>query len=203
MKKFIILFAGLILAFASCTPKVEKDIKSLSAGEFKVLDVKTIDIKENFYQYTNQYAEVMKKFEAASEEAYEIAGNVGRSQAMYEIFGGETYRKAYKEAEASYKEAEAKCDSYATEAQNLENTLTAGKIYVAKVRGKDEFTGKYLDFNSYQLFSYDTDGSLHQVDSDRYMQMVCAVYPKAEKDLEKAMEKMRAMFFDALSDMDI
>lgn len=205
MKRFITILSCLIVAMMamSCGSKVEKDIKVFTADEFKILDVKSLDINKDFYLYTNEYAEAVQGFEDANDKALDLAGNLGRSEALYEIYGGESYKRAYNEAQKLYDEADSKCDEYASIAQGLQDKLKTGKIYVAKLKGKDEYTGKYLDFNSYQIFSYDSDGSLHPIEADNTIQLVCSVYPKAKEDLQKAMERVQEMMLDAFSNMDI
>ena len=210
MKKFIILFAGLILAFVSCTPKVEKDIKKLTAGEFKVLDVKSVDIKNNFYTITEEYNSLKANYESAVDEKSGWISLVARTKVYMDGYqeGSDrynTFKKLYDENKASLDSVVVVCNGYYSKIQNLEKNAGKGKIYIAKLRGKDEYTGKDLDFNSYQIFAYNSDRSLHQVEFDNPFQnieMVCSVYPKAKKDIKKAMGKLQEMFVGALSELD-
>ena len=211
MKKFIILFAGFILAFVSCTSKVEKDVKALTAGEFKVYDVKSIDIKSDFYTLTNEYTQNLSNYE----NCREITRSNGDMMRMYEsdmrLYKSWGYQSEYNHSKEGYEKYKVmweddckRLNDYAEKHKNfLENGRQTGKVYVAKLRGKDEFTGKPLKFHSYQVFAYDSDGSLHPIDTEKDMQMICSVYPKAKKDIQKAMEKVQAMFLDAMADMDI
>lgn len=213
MKRFFTILSCLIVAMVamSCGSKVEKDIKAIAGDEFKVCDVKSIDIKSNFYTITNEYTENLSKYENCREST---RGN-GDIMRMYEsdmkLYKSWGYQDDYNRSKEGYEMYKAlweddckRLDEYAEKNKHfLENGSQTGKVYIAKVKGNDEFTGKPLGFYSYQIFAYDSDGSLHPVDTGRDMQMICSVYPKAKKDIEKAMGKVQEMMLDALSNLDI
>jgi tRNA(Leu) C34 or U34 (ribose-2'-O)-methylase TrmL len=204
MKKFINILSCLIVAMVamSCGSKVEKDIKVLVGDEFKVVDVKSVDIQKDFYLYTNEYSEVSEKHDAACDEAMEWTSLVARCKVLMDTYTDSQFEVLYKENKASLDSVTAKRNEYYETMQMLKENQKKGKLYVAKLKGKNEYTGKYLDFNSYQIFSYDSDGSLHQVDTDNTIQIVCSVYPNAKKDMQKAMGMVGEMMLDALSNID-
>ena len=208
MKKFInILFCAIVAMVAmSCGNKVEKDIKNLVTDEFKVCDVKSVSIKEGFYAYTNEYIEASENYESAKEEASEWASLVARTKALKNIYSdsyGSQFDELYTENKASLDSVIAKQNEYHEIMGKLQNSLKKGNLYVAKPKGKDEITGKPYDFFGYQIFTYDSDGSLHQVDTGKDIQIIYSVYPKAQKDFEKAMQVAGQILLDAFSDLDI
>lgn len=213
MKKFInILFCTIVAMVAmSCGNKVKEDIKVVVADQAKVLEVKSIDIHEDFYLYTNEYTENRSNYEICRE----LTSGDGEMMRMYEndmkLYKSWGYQNDYNRVKEGYENYKAKweddckrLDSYAEKDKNFrENGAQTGKLYIAKVKGKNEYTGKYLDFNSYPIFAYDSDGTIHQIETDDAIKMICSVYPKAQKDLEKAMQIAGQMLLDAFSDLDI
>jgi hypothetical protein len=188
MKKFINILACLIVAMVamSCGSKVEKDIKAIAGDEFKVCDVKTIDIKSEFYQYTNDYAVLENQV----------------SSAISNLAKWKVHESIYNEGKDSLDAAQAKFDLLIEKENALIEKIQSGKLYIAKLKGKDKYTGKPLNFNSYQIFAYDSNGKLYPTESDEFMQMVCSVYPEVKKDIEKVLEQAKAAFIDAMADFD-
>ena len=213
MKKFInILFCTIVAMVAmSCGNKVEKDIKVAIGDQSKILKVKSIDINENFYLYTNEY----KANRSGYETCRVITSGDGEMMRMYEsdmkLYKSWGYQSDYNRSKEDYEKYKAqweddckRLNDYAEKDKNFrENGTQTGKLYIAKVKGKNEYTGKYLDFNSYPIFAYDSDGTIHQIETDDDINMICSVYPKAQKDLEKALQVAGQMLLDAFSDLDI
>lgn len=178
MKKFITLFIIAIVAMTACTSQVAKDLRQVVGDDIKVVSVKSVDVKTDFYTYTNEYIVVKKTFENYDKQ-----------------FWSADSKKELEEAYAGVCEYRDKVNFF------KENGRQEGQVYVAKLKSKNEFTGKYNNFNGYRIFAYDSDGSIHEVDSGKDMQMICAVFPEAKKDIKKALEVGLQMFADALSDL--
>lgn len=205
MKKFINILACLIVAMVamSCGSKVEKDIKAIAGDEFKVLDIKSVDIKKDFYLYTSEYANASQMYEDACDEIMDWIPIVAKCKVSMDTYTDPVFEEMYNENKAILDSITTKRGEYLERMNSLKSSRDKGKLYVAKLKGRDEFTGKYLDFNSYQIFSYDSDGSLQPTETDKYIQIICSVYPKAKKDIKKAMGKVQEMMLDALSNLDI
>ncbi len=213
MKKFFsILFCVIVAMVAmSCGSKVEKDIKAVVADQAKVVDVKSINISEDFYLYTNEYTENRSNYE----NCRTTTSNNGEMMRTYEklmkFYKSIGYQDSYNYSKENYEKYKAeweddckRLDDYAEKDKNFrENGAQAGKLYIAKMKGKNEYTGKYLDFNSYQIFAYDSDGTIHPIETDDSIQMVCSVYPKAKKDLEKALKTAGQALLEAFSDLGV
>lgn len=211
MKKFIIILIGAIVMFSSCTSKVEKDIVNVVGTEVKVCDVKSVDIKSDFYTITNEYTENRSKYENCR-EITRMDGDMMRmfesDMKLYKSWGN-SFEKDYTHSKEKYEEYKKsweddckRLEEYSEKNKYYEeNGSQTGKVYIAKIKTKNEYNGKFNDFCSYPMFAYDSDGTLHQTEADDYIQMVCAVYPEAKKDLQKAMEVAAQSFVDALSSL--
>ena len=209
MKKFIFILIGAILMFCSCSTSAVKDIKEISNGE-KIVKVKSVNITSDFYKYTHEYIEHCENYDDCKKRV-EFAGDSMRenesNMKFYKSIGYDYAYKSYKECYENYKaEWEEGCkelDKYAEiNKEYIDNGKQSGKLYVAKIRAKDDITGETLPFNYYEIFTYDSDGTIHSVDTDNNMQITFSVFPEAKKDLKKVMEYTGTMLIDGLANLD-
>lgn len=214
MKKFIVfIITAIIMAvsFTSCGGKVEKDIKAIVGNDVKVCAVKSIDIKENFYQYTEEFTTNHEQYENCREltaTAREYMADAKNDMDFYKRLG---YNDSYKISKESYEyfkkeweDCSSRLDEYAKKDKDIRsNGKQVGKIYVAKFLGRNEYTHKPNEYNSYSIFSYNNDGTLHPIETDEDMRIIFSVYPKAKEDLKKVMGDAMGALVDAFKDIDI
>ena len=176
MKKFFSILFCIIVAMVamSCGSKVEKDIKAqLAVDGGKLLSVKSVDIAEDFYLYTNEYSNALENYKIANKQVFDMIPLVAKAK-VYKY-------NCYDDFKSQLDSYEGKASKYLEDMRSFEENLKSGKVYIAKFKGKNPLTGKYLDFNSYQIFSYNSDGTIHQVEADNDIQLICSVYPKASR----------------------
>ena len=214
MKKSIIAIIGVMFMICSCgNANVTKDVKSILADGVKLAKIESVNITSDFYTYTHEYIHNRKMYEYSREDTKMFGDwmrDEERDMKYYKSLGS-WYNDCYKSSKKSYEEYKAKWENACKELEKyanidknfINNGKQSGKLYVAKVKGKDKITGKYLDFYSYQIFTYDSDGTIHPIDADNAIQIVCSVFPNAKKDLKKAMEYAGAMVADALANLKI
>lgn len=212
MKKFIVfIITAIILAVSaiSCNGKVEKDIKTIVGNDVKVCSVKSIDINENFVFYTEEYNRCAEK------QSYWGESKVGwlKVKVKYEdLFKRYPSSKEDAEIVKNYEEA---VNSYQESVDSLGYYLgkvmywdslgdeSTGKLYVAKLLGKNEYTHKPNEYNHYAVFAYNEDGSLHQVNTGENMRIIISTYPKAKKDLQKAIGDALPSLIDSFNNKNI
>lgn len=208
MKKFIVLIiTSIILAVAtiSCTSKVEKDIKTIVGNDVKVCAVKTIDIKENFYRYTEEYNRLFEEMQYWGENKVEWFEIKVKYENLFKDYPSAKQRlkKDYDDVVNSYQKSADSSAYYISKCMWLESEKSDGKIYVAKLLGRNEYTNKPNEYNSYSIFSYNNDGTIHPIETDEDMRIIFSVFPKAKEDLQKAMGDALGALVDAFKDIDI
>lgn len=194
MKKFIVfIIAAIITAFAfnSCTSKVKNDIKTIVGDNVKVCSIKSITINKDFYKFTDEY---IKNKHALNDCISDIDFNESRMKS--EMKDMEYYKgwvqSAYKLSKQYYEEYKAKVEECKDSLKvlseingRLENN-TIGKIYVVQLKSKDEYTHRYYDVYHYGVYSYNTDGTIHGINTEDTTPIIYSIFPKMVEDIEKA-----------------
>ena len=189
MKKFIVFIAtAIIMAFTfnSCASKVEKDIKTIVGNDVKVCSVKSIDITESFYQYTEEYNRFLEENKKWSKDQVDWWAIKVKYENLFNNYPSVKQRceKDYNDAVDSHKECSDSATYYYNKCKELENN-NVGKIYVAKLLGRNEYTHKPNEYNSYSIFTYNTDGTIHPIDTGDNMGIIISVFPKAKGCIER------------------
>lgn len=224
MKKLInFIFVIIAILFSSCQNEVKKDINALLGDNFKVSDVKSVTINDDFFTYTNDCEKMIEKKVELSEKVKEYEKSIGKVQSninyhkwqMENLYNkNSSYsweKKYYNEAKTNYNKDIQELEEnknqlkfytdsltiYTDSLNFLGNTKQVGKLYVAKYKVKNEYTKKYLDFNAYNVYAYNIDGTLHEVNKEK-MQIVYSVFPNAKNDMKKAMDYFTSVAIDTL-----
>ncbi len=191
MRKFItLIITTIILAVSviSCGSKVEKDIKALVGNDIKVCDVKSIDIEEDFYQYTEEYNRFFEKNKEWSKDQIDWYAVKLKWENLFTGYPSakERNKEEYDNVVKAYQKCVDSVSYYYNKCKALENENKVGKVYVAKMLGRNEITHKPNDYNSYSVFAYNSDGTIHPIETNS-MKIIFSVFPKAKKDLQKVM----------------
>ena len=208
MKKFIVFIITAIMLMAtamSCGNNVKKDIETIVGDNVSVSAVKSIDIKENFYQYTEEYTRSFERMEYWGKSKVGWLEVKLKYEDLFDKYpsskSNESVAKNYEDAVNSYQESVDSSSHYMGICMFLESEEDdSGKLYIAKMRGRNEYTNKPNEYNSYAIFAYNSDGTLHQIDTGDNMKIIFSVYPKAKEDFKKAMGDAMAELVDALAD---
>lgn len=212
MKKSFLLaiLAVVLLSVTSCennNTTIKHDIENYYDGKVDNISIKEIDISEKYWFYTNDFklyydrqSDLMyhnDTIEKVSDEISELETFIDHARDKW--FAGMYDYKQYYRIEDSIKEIikplkykqdslydffREKYDDYAE--KNLEK-CNEGTIYVAKLKHINKF-GKKYDTYSYEVFTYNNDGSLYKYTGDDLFDIIITVYPKAVKESAKQIQ---------------
>ena len=107
--------------------------------------------------------------------------------------------ETYNEVASSYQESVDSAAYYLGECMYLDS-IDKGNLYVAKLLGRNEYTHKPNEYNSYSIFAYNTDGTIHPIDTGDNMKIIISVFPKAKKDLQKVLGDALGGLVDTFND---
>lgn len=191
MKKFFIFIIVSIiisLSLSSCDGNVVRDIKKVVGNDVKVCSVKTIHIKNDFYNYTEEYNYFLNKNKSFSEEQIEWKNIKDRYENLFKTHSStkQKLKEDYDNVVKSYQECVDSVTFFYNKCKTLENNKV-GNIYVAKLYNKNEYTDKLNNYNVYSIFSYNSDGTIHAIDTGENMKVILSVFPEAKNDFKKVM----------------
>ena len=193
----------MVLALVSCGI-ISKGTGAYAGTDIKGLKVAKIATQENFSDYSQECNEAADYFISLVNLSQEYSNKAAFAALMHRLYNSCNNSKA-REYEAEYKNAQAKADSLNKVVLEYEPTLNSilenhkeGIVYVACFKTKNEF-GKWNDFNSYGVYTYNDKGEIYQYAGPNAVKLILTIYPDAKEDIQKTVSDA---FIEAVSDIE-